>query len=222
MEYQSYPLCELKFAEIGGAMTFEGYGAVFNNVDFGGDLIEPGAFIKTLDEHKVNATRPAMYYQHGRRGGGPTIPVGVWTSMVEDDHGLKVSGKLSDTALGRDLHVLMKDEAIKGLSIGYRVTDSTPRLRPEDPKRRIKSASLVEVSLVEDPMNPLAGVTQVKSAEEIITIRELEDTLRDAGYSKSDALAICARFQAKTDRGEPETDEAFESAAQELLKSLKL
>ena len=29
---------------------FSGYGAVFSNVDTGGDIIEPGAFTKTLAE----------------------------------------------------------------------------------------------------------------------------------------------------------------------------
>ena len=85
----------------------------------------------------------------------------------------------------------------------------------------MKSVSLIEVSLVNDPMNPRARVSQVKAAEEIITIRDLEDALRDAGWSKSQAVAVCARFQAKADRGDPETNEAFIAAAERLLTSLK-
>ncbi len=43
-------LVELKFApgdDAAEAMTFEGYGAVFGNVDSCGDVIEPGAFAKS-------------------------------------------------------------------------------------------------------------------------------------------------------------------------------
>jgi phage head maturation protease len=32
--------------------TFEGYSAVYGNVDLGGDVVEPGAFTKTLSDRK--------------------------------------------------------------------------------------------------------------------------------------------------------------------------
>lgn len=201
-------LTEIKFADGGDAMAFDGYGAIFNNVDRGGDKILPGAFTETLAEWKAGGRLPTMLYQHGQMGGGPVMPVGVYTAMEEDSQGLRVSGKLFDHTLGRDLYVALKGGAIGGLSIGYRAKELGRPPMGAAERRQIKAASLVEVSLVNDPMNQAARFTSVKSADEIMTIRDLEHSLRDAGYSKSDAVRICARFQAKADQGEPEADAA--------------
>jgi HK97 family phage prohead protease len=201
-------LTELKFmAADAEPMSFSGYGAVFNNVDFGGDMITPGAFTKSLDGYKASGRLPAMFYEHGKSGGGPAMPVGVWTGMSEDQHGLKVSGKLFDHSLGRDLYVAMKGGGIGGLSIGYKVMEHAPRVKPTDPKRTLKSLHLGEVSLVNDPMNPMARFTAVKSAGEIKTIRDFETFLRDAGgFSGAHAKAIASRgfkaFDAGRDDGE--------------------
>ena len=219
MERMSFGLSEFKFAEKGDAMTLAGYGAVFGNVDAHGDVIEPGAFAKSLAQHKTENSMPQMLLEHGFSSS--PLPVGKWTSMSEDGHGLKVEGEILPTTEGKDTYIALKAGAISGLSIGYRPVEFEMRAKPDDPRRRLKSVDLVEVSIVGRPANGKARVGQVKSAEEIITIRELEDALRDAGYSKSDALAICARFQAKSDRGEPETDEAFVAAAERLLNRIK-
>ena len=42
----------LKIKSIDDAGKFVGIGAVYNNVDLGGDLIEPGAFTRTLSAGK--------------------------------------------------------------------------------------------------------------------------------------------------------------------------
>lgn len=212
MDKMNFDLRECKFAQDGEAMAFEGYGAVFGNVDFGGDVIEPGAFSDTITQHKNAGTMPAMLYEHGKRGGGPAMPVGIWEDMSEDGHGLRVKGRLLPTTLGNDLYILLKGGAIKGLSIGYKVTDSVGRIRPDDPKRRIKSAILSEVSLVNDPMNPEARTTSVKSADdlkaEITKLSDLGDVLREAaGWSKSQTEAVLSNFQAKANRGEPDVAE---------------
>lgn len=112
-----------------GLMRFSGYGAVFGNIDKYGDVIERGAFAKTISEFKASGKWPAMLSQHG--GWGVTAkdmtPVGVWTEMKEDDHGLYVEGVLADTERGRELYTLMKMQprpAIDGMSIGFYCTDS--------------------------------------------------------------------------------------------------
>lgn len=204
----AFGLIEIKFAEDGtGAKSFTGYGAIFGNIDQGGDKILPGAFTRTLHDFKSAGRLPTMYYQHGQRGGGPTMPVGVWTNMGEDSRGLYVEGKLADTTDGSDLYVLLKAGAIGGLSIGYRVREFA-RPSGEGEQRQLKALDLIEVSLVNDPMNPLARLLSVKSADEIITIRDLEDCLRDAGLSRNDAVRVCARFHAKSNQREADADAA--------------
>lgn len=193
-------LIELKLApsEDGGdAMTFTGYGAVFNNVDAYGDVIEPGAFSSYLsDVQSGKQNWPAMLSQHGGYGmtADDMTPVGVWSELSEDGKGLKVTGKLADTARGRDLRTLMKMEprpAINGLSIGYIPKEWEPRSKPDDPRRRIKRIDLIEISPVTFPANSKARVDSVKSADSI-RARDAERALRDAGFSANEAKAILA------------------------------
>jgi len=195
----SVPL-ELKFA---GAECppgyFEGYGAVFGNVDLGGDMIERGAFAKSLSTMAMAGGKPSMFYNHDRKGG----TIGVWDSMAEDENGLVVKGRLIglDTEQGKMNMARLREGAIKGLSIGYRIPPHGSRKgsgRMGDPARVIKEVDLKEVSIVDDPMNPLARVNFIKSASGIIdpqffNPRELEDALRDeAKLSRRDAKAAVA------------------------------
>ena len=194
-------LVELKFApgdDAAEAMTFEGYGAVFGNVDSYGDVIDPGAFAKFLSDVKSGAQPwPAMLSQHGgwQMTADDMTPIGVWTDFAEDGRGLKVTGKLADTPRGREMHALMKMSprpAIDGMSIGYIAKEWEPRSKPDDPKRRLKRIDLVEISLVTRPANGKARVQAVKDAG--MTEREFERFLmQDAGMSRSDAREVINR-----------------------------
>lgn len=172
LERMSFDLRECKFAQDGDAMTIAGYGAVFNNVDAGGDMIVPGAFAQSLAAHKAAGTSPLMLLEHG----DAPLPIGVWEEMAEDGHGLRVKGRFLDTTMGVDAWKAAKAGAIGGLSIGYRATDYTLRSQPTDPRRTLKAVDLFEVSLVGVPMNGKARVTSVKSAD-LTTIRDFEEAL---------------------------------------------
>src|SRR5690606_865246 len=109
---------------------------------------------------------------------------------------LWVEGQLADTQRGRDAYALLKMSprpAINGMSIGFRATEWTMRSKPEEPRRTLKSVDLLEVSLVTFPANGKARVESVKGAEDIKTIRDFEDFLRDAGgFSNAQAKAIAS------------------------------
>ena len=187
------------------AMKFEGYGAVFNNVDSYGDVIDPGAFANFLSDVKGGRQPwPAMLSQHGgwQVTAADMTPIGVWTDFAEDGHGLKVSGQLADTPRGREMYALLKMSprpAIDGLSIGYIAKESIPRSQPEDPKRRLKRIDLVEVSLVTRPANGKARITGVKAIEDLCTLSEIEGYLREAGgFSRNEAKTLIARIKKST------------------------
>lgn len=191
-------LIELKFAPAEGdteTMSFEGYGAVFGNVDANGDVIEPGAFSAFLsDVQSGKQNWPVMLLQHGGYGmtAEDMMPVGIYTSLAEDGKGLKLAGKLADIPRGRDAYTLMKMQprpAIDGLSIGYIAKEWEPRSKPDDPRRRLKRIDVVEISLVTFPANGKARVDSVKSD---LSIRDVEKALRDAGLSRSEAKALLA------------------------------
>lgn len=226
LEHRSFGLGELKVADISasdGEMTFSGYGAVFNNVDAGDDLILKGAFAETIKAAKSTGIWPAMLSQHGVYGSQMT-PIGVWTEMKEDDIGLYVEGKLANTERGREVYELLKMKprpAISGLSIGYRAKEWTLRSTPTEPRRTLKAVDLLECSLVTFPMNGKARVTSVKSE---FNPREIEDALRDAGLSRADSVKAVAVFksalrdEADTDTAPRDEDETAQKSEVELTE----
>ncbi|MCG0995295.1 HK97 family phage prohead protease [Acetobacter indonesiensis] len=166
MEICAVPF-EVKFAagDAGANGHVEGYGAVFGNTDSHGDVIMPGAFARSIAERKAQGRALPMHVMHGVFG-GDGVPAGVWSEMAEDTKGLHVKGKISgtNTDAGRLLYERVKDGALGGLSIGYSVPQggSVKMTDPNGPKRQIKQANLFEVSLVDDPSNALARVTELK------------------------------------------------------------
>ena len=159
---------------------FEGHGSVFGNTDYGGDVVMPGAFKRSLAQHRKSGGLPAMFWMHD-----PANVPGKWIDMSEDDRGLAVKGVLAPTPLGDEVHTLLKMQAVSGMSIGYRTLEQD---YAEDGTRLIKEAELWEVSVVSLPMNPLAQVTHVKTrlserGEYVPSIREFENILRDVGCS---------------------------------------
>lgn len=200
--HRQFGLRQVKLAgSDAGEMTFSGYGAVFGNVDAYGDVIEPGAFADTLADAQSGGDWPAMLLQHGGWGIGAEdlSPVGIWTELAEDGHGLKVSGKLADTPRGRDSYALLKmtpRPAIDGLSIGYIPKEWEPRSKPEDPRRRLKKVDLIEVSLVTFPANPKARVGDVKSITDCKDAADIEAYLRDAGgFTRAESKRLVAQIK---------------------------
>lgn len=170
---------------------FSGYGSVFGVVDSYREIVAPGAFKNSLGELEAKGRALPILWQH-RTG----EPIGDWTSLVEDDTGLKGDGALwlEDAPYAKIAYRGMKAKAITGLSIGYYV-----RADSFDEKTRIrtlKEVELVEVSIVTVPANDAARIDAVKSAiahGELPSLSDFEGLLREAGFSKSQAAVIANR-----------------------------
>ncbi|MFC3071496.1 HK97 family phage prohead protease [Shinella pollutisoli] len=202
---------EVKFADDGAATgTFEGYGAVFGNVDAYGDVIQKGAFRDTLRDWKKVKKFPPMLSQHGgwMMTDQDALPIGKWEEMEEDDVGLKVKGRIInlDTERGKNIYGAMRERVLDGMSIGYRAKEFTLGTKPDEPRRLLKKVDLIELSIVTFPANGAARVSSVKSTGAPRTIREFEEFLRDAGgFSHAAAKAIAAGgFKAADPRDEDE------------------
>jgi len=132
-------------------MRFAGYAAVFGHPDRGGDVVRPGAFARAV---KRGAGSVPLLWQHQ-----PGRPIGRIEYLKEDRRGLRVIGRLSEGAAGRDAAALLKEGALSGLSFGYRVREASG-----EAPRELRDLELVEVSLVTLPMQPRARVHAVESS----------------------------------------------------------
>jgi HK97 family phage prohead protease len=208
---------------------FEGYGSVFGNVDYGGDVVLHGAFAKTLADHEERGELPQMFWMHQ-----PDQIPGKWLEMSEDEKGLYVKGVFVDTPLGNEIHTLVQQKAVRGLSIGFVTKD---RGYDKEGNRLIKEVDLWEVSPVSLAMNPLASVTASKSRlsrdyeyvpERAEFKRQLEQHLSDLGCTRRVAMRLISNmFKGLEDEtlDEPPSDLDLdigddEEGMQEVLKSL--
>ena len=129
-------------------MRFAGYAAVFDRADRGGDVVRGGAFARSLK--RQGGAVPLLWQHEAGR------PIGRIEYLKEDRRGLRVIGRLSSGAAGREAAALLKEGAVSGLSFGYRVRAA----RGQAP-RELTELELVEVSLVTLPMQPRARVHAV-------------------------------------------------------------
>jgi len=193
---------------------FEGYGSVFGNKDLGNDVIEKGAFAKSLRKRKAKGVK--LLYQHKS-----DMPIGVFDEIKEDEHGLVVKGRLAlKTQAGAEAYELLKMGALDGLSIGFRVNPQEVSYDKRANKRIIKEVDLMEVSLVTFPMNPQATVRSVKGEQ--YSIREWENGLRDAfSLSRSEAKVAAKAVTKCFDQREVDESAELVDAIKELTLTLK-
>ena len=169
-------------------LTVSGYGAVFGNMDGGGDIIMPGAFKECI----AKGRKPKMLWQHDA-----SMPIGAWDEMREDENGLYMKGRISKKAAkGAEIAELVKMGAIEGLSIGYRTQEY--EMDMDKGARKLTKLDLWETSVVTFPMNELANIYAMKSEE--ITERDLERAFRDMGHSRRMAKAMAGgAFKARAE-----------------------
>lgn len=200
---------------------FSGYGSVFGTVDSYREVVAPGAFSESLAEIKSKGRPVPVLWQH--RSGEP---IGVYTSLVEDAHGLKVEGQLiiDGVARAKEAHALMKAGAVSGLSIGYYVREDS--WDEKERVRTLKKVELVEISLVTFPANDDARIDAIKSKlahGTLPTMPEFEQILREAGFSKSQSAVIANRgLKHLLDRSESGSKAIEENTAVPVLGRLTL
>jgi|GEM_PF-1504835 len=156
----------LDIKEIADEGTFVGHLSTFGNVDAGGDVVEPGAFKKTLREKKVFP----LLWQHD---GSLNSTIGTFSGK-EDDVGLLIKGKFltqleSGLRAYQAVKAMMAEGVPIGLSMGYKAIkfefDKLKEKAQEFTIRRLKEVGLYEGSLTFFPMNEMARVEAVKAED---------------------------------------------------------
>lgn len=151
---------KLEIKAVGDDGTFEGFLSVYNVVDLGNDLVEPGAFSKTIQE---NGGVVPMLWQHKSDS-----PIGD-LRLEDTKDGLKVYGTfLLEVNQAREAYALVKARIVKGLSIGY----NTVKAVSVNGVRHLKELKLLEGSVVTFPMLPVAQIASVKAEGEKSTFVE--------------------------------------------------
>jgi len=196
---------EFKFD--GETGSIQGYASVFNGVDSYGDTVIKGAFKDTLENRQRSVK---MRWNHF----GPVI--GKWDSIKETDKGLLVKGQLTPGhSVASDVLASLKHGAIDGLSIGYMATDYEEK---EEGGRLLKGIELVEISVVEEPADLGAKITQVKAAiDEAQDLKQIEGILRDAGFSRDAATLLVSKMKSLI-HGEREAKQATASVAASIQR----
>lgn len=216
-------LVQLDTKAVSAEGEIEGYGAYYGNVDRGGDIVQAGAFDKSLSVTGAKAVKMLAHHDTWQ-------PIGVWEEITSDSKGLLCKGRLilkSDG--GRNMHELIKAGAIDGLSIGYRT--KAEEVQREEGTRTITEAELWEVSCVTFPMNQQARILAAKAyedkksfAERFPTPRHLEEFVRDElGASNKEAKRLVAGgFKAAFDRDDHDADLAgFAKALAEMTAAMR-
>lgn len=199
IERKMVGLFELKSLSEDG--TFEGAASPYGVTDLGDDVVEPGAFTKTIAERGSKV----------RLLDGHTVRVGI-AAVSETPTALMAKGKFNlGKAAGRDAYSDLKfyqeNGLPMGLSIGY-----FPVKAERDQKgiRHLKEIRLHEISVTEFPMNESATVHSVKS----VAGAGAEDALQKARQCVEEAAKHIASIMdigtsdGAADDGTPETKAA--------------
>ncbi len=146
--------------DVNSSGEFSGYASVFNVVDHQGDIVEKGAFSRCLAKAKFADNYPKLLWQHDQ-----TKPIGFIKNIYEDEKGLFIQAQLLlDLKQAREAYALLKNRVIEGMSIGYTIVKSSKKFG-KNAFRRLLQVDLLEISLVTFAANPMAVITNVKSAE---------------------------------------------------------
>ncbi len=157
------------------------------------DQFVPGAWLESIADHRKRGDRQVrLKDHHGRTIGGFPID-----TIIEDERGLFGVGEINlESQAGREAYSLARQRVLTDFSVGYVAIDDKIGVGV----RRIFKALLLEASIIDEPGNQGANITEVKSRVTVdgakeITTRELEKKLHESGmFSRAAARVISSRL----------------------------
>lgn len=203
----------------GKTATIRGYASTFGNVDLGGDIVQKGAFKKTLKE---TGGKIPILADHN-----PSKQIGWNLRAEEDDKGLNVEGELElEVPEARAKWALAKKAieigAKMGLSIGYFTIKAEPQ--KDNPRvRELKELKLFEYSLVTFPMNTDAMVTAAKHFGNPTSVAELAHSIRIKAQELGIPMKLVVEEALRLNEAATldETDPALLESQSQVLASLQ-
>jgi len=169
---------------------------------------KPEGFMEWAKEFAASGRPLPMFLNHN----ADTMPVGEWYEVEMDDEGMNAKGRLFlNTTAGSDLYQVMCESPnmFGGVSVGayadeYQWVKENGEVLPagsadlwHEGYFQITKGGLRETSVVMYPNNPKAQVKKLEYFRQdgSADLKVLEEALRDAGLSKSEAVAAASVFK---------------------------
>ncbi|AXQ65129.1 capsid maturation protease [Gordonia phage Schmidt] len=205
-----------------GEGEFIGYASVFGNKDSYGDVVEPGAFTKTLEAWEKSGQSIPLYWAHNTAD--PDYNVGHVLKAEQDDTGLKVHVRVDmESPKGPHVYRLLKGRRVGQMSFMYEVEDGEMVIPMKDGGGEdyenayysLKELKLHEVSVVQVGANQATEIVAVKELAQSLAAKagrtlsvKNEDALRGALESlETAAQAIKSVLPSGDDSDESESDD---------------
>jgi len=201
MEYKTFPFNIIEYEEKEDKAQnkfgiIKGYASTYGNEDRGGDIIESGAFTKSLKRYQNDGRPIKMHYQHSHTdiiGGFPIDQV------REDEKGLFVKGEINlNVQKGKEAYALAKQGVLSDMSIGFSINDMDYNKNGDI--RILKDLELWEISLVGEPMNPEARITSVKDIKAVISFQNYPIADKDTAWDGNAAEKRVRKFTNAEDK----------------------
>ena len=194
----------------------EGYLSVFGNVDSYNEIVEKGAFRKTIKENGPTGTGRIRHFMDHNI----FKAVGVFEELREDEKGLYFRSKLGRHTLGNDLLYMYMDGLVKEHSIGYDVV----RDEMKGETKVLTELKLWEGSSLQSwAANDQALVTDVKWAASFDQIEQIEQILRNSKLTDETIKSIELQLKVIRETLAPQpAPEPTEMDYSEIYQSLKI
>ncbi|OAH42774.1 hypothetical protein AX777_05920 [Sphingobium yanoikuyae] len=189
-----------------GENEVEGLASTYGNIDHAGDIVERGAYTRTLGVFNQKQRMPFLaHHRHDR-------PIGSIIELKDTDEGLWFKARFSDSHDGQNVRSQFLDGTLDSFSIGYRVIKKEADRVDGQRVLRLKEIALHEISAVTFPCNELAKLSAVKGdiASSFPNL-SLEDQQRVADFA--------AYLEAK--QAGISTDELLDEVVDEAVKSME-
>lgn len=204
----------IEIKEVSASGELAGYASVFGVRDSHGDIVERGAFERTIQEHKDNGTMPKFLLQHDT-----SEIIGEHLTLREDSYGLYFEARLykDEPAIpeAARAYALAKNKQLNGVSIGFTLYDDGEYFDLERNAWILTDINLWENSLVTFASNPEAQIETIKShlrRGDAPPASQVEKALKSLGLSNSQAKRFMAEGYKTMD-----SDFEFKNSVDELL-----
>lgn len=205
---------------------FTGYASVFGNKDSYGDVVIKGAFTDTLAEWERKGVPIPLLWGHNTSD--PDFNLGEIVEASEDDHGLKVHGRLDmESPKSAQTYRLLKSGRVNQMSFAYRIVDGA-YIQPEgddktwrDAYYELRELELFEVSIVPIGANQETEILAVKSVVGSLAAKagrslsaKNEDAIR-AALTQAEEIVTSLKSVLPDDSSEDEEEDQDDTSGKE-------